>query len=112
MWKARERDYYHRRRAALIAALGGECRRWVESAERGDPWLRRHVCKGELEIHHADGREWEMRRVGSRTRINRLWEEFESGVKLEVTCSGWNRGGSAQTMKKRKRSAGAPLLRG
>jgi hypothetical protein len=44
-------------------------------------------------IHHPEGRDWEMRKLGSHNRVARLWREWRAGIKLEVwckACNGWD----------------------
>lgn len=67
MAEARE-DY-----ALLVFALGGECNTPTER------------CKGNVEVDHKRGKNYDARALGYIARIKRLWEEFLE-EKLQLLC--------------------------
>lgn len=61
-------------RRDLILKLGGKCEQCGET--------RIDI----LHVDHIFGRDWEVRRLCSRTRVNRYWEEYRNGVPMQVLC--------------------------
>ncbi len=68
---ARQKEWARRKRAELVARLGGKCA----------------VCGSEfdLEIDHPAGRDWSMRRTEFSARISRLCREADEGL-LRLLC--------------------------
>jgi hypothetical protein len=75
-WKNTEikKRSYRRRRAALIATLGGKCA----------------LCgkEDQLELDHIDGRTWSMK-LGRMQRLRRYEQEAKEG-KIRVACKPCN----------------------
>ena len=63
------------KRAKLVQQLGGECK-FCQSTE-------------ELEIDHINGRDYDIRRLGSDTRVSRYVKEAKQGL-LQVLCKSCN----------------------
>ena len=74
----RQRDWAARKRRELIALLGGECQ---------DP-----LCKSgeQLQIHHVDGRDWEVTVKDQSARVSRYFAEYRQGARLGVLCKKCN----------------------
>lgn len=47
-------------------------------------------CHPDLEIDHLDGREYEVRELGSRQRVVQYLKELDSGIRLQVLCKKHN----------------------
>jgi len=71
----RQRIWAARRRAELIAALGGRCA----------------ICGAtdDLQVDHKDGRDWDVGRVELSWRISIYWREHAEG-KLQCLCGQCN----------------------
>lgn len=78
---------YHQLRDLLFSRLGGR-----KCAKAGMPDIRGDYieCHPDLEVDHVDGREYEVRELGSRQRVRRYLKELDSGVKLQVLCKKHN----------------------
>ena len=72
--------YYRRRylllREQLFSLLGNRCASCSATEEGGT----------QLFVDHIDGREYEVRRVASHTRMKRYLDEYRSGVRLQLLC--------------------------
>lgn len=68
--------YAKRRRRALVTKLGGVC------ADCGS--------KRRLEIHHVEGRTWDVEKLSPQCRAARYWREYREGIPLAVLCKSCN----------------------
>ena len=86
----RDRIVAARRHRKLIELLGGKCQ---------DP-----LCEDgtNLQVHHLDGRDWEVTRVEQSRRVSRYWREYRAGVRLGVLCRKCN--GAARNNPRRPTS--------
>jgi hypothetical protein len=71
-----DRQRAKRRRAELIERLGGKCK---------DCGSTRN-----LEVDHPDGRNYDIRRMGSSWRTSQYLKEEREGVRLECRCKSCN----------------------
>jgi hypothetical protein len=56
-----------------------------------------------LEVDHMDGRDWELHTVGRWTRFDKMWAEYESGVRLQALCRPCNARGGGRRYYRRRR---------